>query len=139
MKNWNVKKLVFTAMLTAVAGVLMSLEISVPLMPVFYKIDFSDVPTVIALFTMGPLSATMVEIIKILIKVLTVGTNTAYVGELANVLGVAVFVIPTWIVYTKMGKTNKAIFALWSLAYWFERLGHVSVTRISLCLSMRKR
>ncbi|MDD6459456.1 MAG: ECF transporter S component [Absicoccus porci] len=111
MKNWNVKKLVFTAMLTAVAGVLMSLEISVPLMPVFYKIDFSDVPTVIALFTMGPLSATMVEIIKILIKVLTVGTNTAYVGELANVLGVAVFVIPTWIVYTKMGKTNKAIFA----------------------------
>ncbi len=111
MKNWNVKKLVFTAMLAAVAGALMSFEFSVPLMPVFYKIDFSDVPTVIALFTMGPFPAAMVEIVKIIIKLLTVGTNTAYVGELANLLGVAVFVLPTWFVYTKMGKTKTAVVA----------------------------
>ncbi len=109
MKNWNVKKFVLTGMLAAVAGVLMSFEFSVPLMPVFYKIDFSDVPTVIALFTMGPLPATMVELVKILIKLFTVGTNTAYVGELANVLGIAVFVLPTWLVYKKMGKTRNAM------------------------------
>ena len=66
--KWSVKKLVTTAMLAAVAGVLMSLEFSIPFMPVFYKVDFSDVPTVIALFSMGPASAMCVEIIKILIK-----------------------------------------------------------------------
>ena len=37
-------------MLAAVAGVLMSLEFSVPMMPPFYKVDFSDVPSVIAVF-----------------------------------------------------------------------------------------
>ncbi len=109
MKNWSIKKMVLTAMLAAVAGVLMSFEFSVPMMPTFYKIDFSDVPTIIALFSMGPVSASMVEIIKIVIKLATVGTNTAYVGELANLIGVLVFVLPTWIVYKKMGQTRKAV------------------------------
>lgn len=51
----------------------------------------------------------MVEIIKLIVKVAMTGTNTAYVGELANLLGIALFVIPTWIIYTKMGKTRKAV------------------------------
>ena len=71
-------------MLAAVAGVLMSLEFSVPMMPPFYKVDFSDVPSVIAVFLMGPVSGICVEVIKLLIKLITVGTNTMYVGELAN-------------------------------------------------------
>jgi len=78
-------------------------------MPPFYKIDFSDVPSIIALFSAGPVSAAAVEVIKLVVKVATVGTNTAYVGELANLLGIALFVIPTWLVYTKMGKTRKAV------------------------------
>ena len=79
--------MVTTAMLAAVAGVLMSLEFSVPLMPVFYKIDFSDVPAVIALFSMGPVSGLCVEFVKILIKLITVGTNSNYVGEFSNLIG----------------------------------------------------
>lgn len=104
----NLYALVATAMLAALAGVLMSLEISLPLMPPFYKLDFSDVPTVIGLFSFGPVSAACIELIKILIKIITVGTNTAYVGEFANLLGIALFVVPAWIVYKKMGKTKKA-------------------------------
>lgn len=42
--NWSIQKLIYTGMLAAVAGALMSLEFSVPMMPPFYKIDFSDVP-----------------------------------------------------------------------------------------------
>lgn len=110
MKNWNVKKVVMTAMLAGLAGALMSLEFSLPFMPPFYKLDFSDVPSIIALFSMGPVSAAMVEIIKLIVKVATVGTNTMYVGEAANLLGIVLFVIPTWIIYAKMGKTKKAVF-----------------------------
>jgi riboflavin transporter FmnP len=91
----------------------MSLEFSVPLMPAFYKIDLSDVPSVIALFLMGPASAACVEAVKIIIKLITVGTNTAYVGEFANLLGIALFVIPVWIVYNKCGRTVKG--GAWSL------------------------
>ena len=90
MKNWSIQKMVLTAMLAGVAGALMSLEFALPFMPPFYKIDFSDVPSIIALFSAGPVSA-------------------AAVGELANLLGIALFVIPTWLVYTKMGKTRKAV------------------------------
>ena len=49
-KIWSTQTMIYTAMLAALAGVLMSLEISVPMMPPFYKVDFSDVPSVIALF-----------------------------------------------------------------------------------------
>lgn len=112
-KKWSTQKLVMTGMLAAVAGVLMSLEISMPMMPVFYKIDFSDVPAVIALFSMGPGPAICIEVIKILIKLITVGTNSMYVGELANLLGIILFVVPIWLIYKKMGKTRKgAITAL---------------------------
>ena len=94
-------------MLAAVAGVLMSLEFSVPLMPVFYKVDFSDVPTVIALFSMGPASAVCVEIIKILIKLITVGTNSNYVGEFSNLIGAFMFIVPIWLISRKTGNSRK--------------------------------
>ena len=113
MNNEKVKKLVFTAMLAAVAGVLMSLEFSVPMMPVFYKLDFSDVPTIIATFLMGPVSGAIVEVLKLLIKLITVGTNTMFVGEFANLISIAFFVLPIWWIYNKMGRNLKAaVFAL---------------------------
>jgi riboflavin transporter FmnP len=108
--KWSVKKLVTTAMLAAVAGVLMSLEFSIPFMPVFYKVDFSDVPTVIALFSMGPASAMCVEIIKILIKLITVGTNSNYVGEFSNLIGAFMFILPIWLISKKTENSKKGMF-----------------------------
>ena len=108
MRNDKIQKMIFTAMLAALAGVLMSLEFSVPLMPPFYKIDLSDVPSVIALFMMGPASAAGVEVIKILIKLISVGTNSFYVGEFSNLIGIALYVIPMWLVYTRTGRNGRA-------------------------------
>lgn len=110
-KKFSTRTMVLTAMLAAVAGVLMSFEFSVPMMPPFYKVDLSDLPSVIALFSLGPYSAAAVEVIKLLVKLVTVGTNTMYVGELANLLGIALFVVPTWLIYKKLGQTRKAAIA----------------------------
>lgn len=107
-KKWTTQKLILTAMLAAVAGVLMSLEFPLPMMPPFYKVDFSDVPSIIALFSMGPASGAAVEIIKILVKLFMKGTSTMYVGELANLIGVALFVLPIWAIYKAAGKNTKA-------------------------------
>ena len=106
--KWSIQKLIYTAMLAAVAGVLMSLEFSVPMMPPFYKVDFSDVPSVIAVFLMGPVSGICVEVIKLLIKLITVGTNTMYVGEMANLIAAFLFVWPLWFLYQKLGANRKA-------------------------------
>ena len=114
--KWSVRKLVTTAMLAAVAGVLMSLEFSVPLMPVFYKIDFSDVPAVIALFSMGPVSGLCVEIIKILIKLITVGTNSNYVGEFSNLIGAFMFIMPIWLISRKTENSKKGMITALSVS-----------------------
>ena len=106
--KWSVQKLIYTGMLAALAGVLMSLEFSVPLMPPFYKVDFSDVPSIVAVFLMGPVSGICVEVIKILIKLITVGTNTMYVGEFSNLIGIILFVGPLWLVYKKRGANKRA-------------------------------
>ena len=114
--KWSVKKLVTTALLASIAGVLMSFEFSVPLMPVFYKIDFSDVPAVIALFSMGPVSGLSVEIVKILIKLITVGTNSNYVGEFSNLIGAFVFILPMWLIARKCPKTKRGMVKALSLS-----------------------
>lgn len=107
-KVWTTQTLIMTAMLAALAGVLMSLEIRVPMMPPFYKLDFSDVPSLIALFLLGPIPAACVEVIKILIKLMTIGTSSMFVGDLANLIAIVMYIVPLWLVYKKMGKTRAA-------------------------------
>ena len=108
MKRDFTKKLVYAGMLTAAAGVLMAFEFSIPMMPPFYKIDFSDVPSLIAIFTMDPAAGAVVEIAKLLIKIMISGTNTMFVGEIANLLSVTFLVIPVWFIYDKGGRTLKS-------------------------------
>ena len=44
----RIRKIAVTAMLSAVAAVLMALSFSVPLMPSFIKMDFSELPALLA-------------------------------------------------------------------------------------------
>jgi len=101
----------YTAILSALAGILMSMEISLPIFPVFYKIDFSDVPAIIATLMLGPVSGACVELLKLVIKLVTVGTSTMYVGEAANLIGIIIFVAPLWFVYKKGNFSYKSMIA----------------------------
>ena len=107
-KKLTTQQIVMVGMLSALAGVLMALEISVPLMPPFYKFDFSDVPAIIGLFLMGPAEGALIEIIKLVVKLILSGTNSMFVGEFVNLMSIILFIIPTWLVYKAMGKTRKA-------------------------------
>ena len=86
-------------MLGAVAGVLMVLDFPLPIAPSFYKMDFSEVPVMIGGFAMGPLAGVMVELIKILIHLVTRGTQTAFVGEIANFVMGCAYIVPAAIIY----------------------------------------
>ena len=55
------------AMLTAVASLLMIIELPIPIFPSFYKLDFSYFPVVIATFSMGPVAGTVTAVLKNLI------------------------------------------------------------------------
>lgn len=106
-KNNNVRFMVVTAMLSAVAFALMFIDFSVPFMPSFIKMDISDLPALLGSFAMGPVSGIVIELIKNCLSILIKGTSTGYVGELSNFILGCLFVIPAGWIY-KVKKTKKS-------------------------------
>lgn len=100
----NVRYMTVTAMLSAVAFVLMFLEFSVPIMPSFIKMDLSELPALIGAFAMGPACGVLVCLIKNLLHLFM--TSTGGVGELSNFILGAAFVLPAGLLY-KRHKTKQ--------------------------------
>ncbi len=107
MKKNKLYSLTASALLGAVGFVLMAIEISVPIMPAFIKLDFSELPALIASFAYGPFYGAAVCLIKNLMHLFI--TNTAGVGELANFLMGVFFVVPAGMIYSKMKNRNGAL------------------------------
>ncbi len=104
---FSVRYLVSAAMLSAVAVVLQYIEFSIPIMPSFIKLDLSDLPSLIGCFAMGPLWGVAIAGIKNLIHVLV--SQSGGIGELANFLLNAAFVLTAGIIYRK-NRTKKGAF-----------------------------
>ncbi len=106
-------KIAVTAMLSAVAAVLMFLEFPIPfLIPSFVELDFSELPALLAAFSLGPVSGVVVCLVKNLIKGLLF-SGTGGVGEMCNFLLGVCFVIPAGAIYrykkTRMGALAGAL------------------------------
>ena len=106
-KRIDVWKLTMTAMLSAIAFVLMFLEFSVPIMPPFIKMDLSDLPELISAFAMGPVSGVAICLIKNLLHLFM--STTGGVGELSNFILGACFVFPAGMIYRKWKGKKSAI------------------------------
>lgn len=108
---FHVKHLVLMGMFGALAAVLMLFEI--PLLfvaPSFYGLDASEVPVLIGTFTMGPAAGVVIELVKILVKLLIKPTTTGGVGELANlIIGCALILPAGWIYQIKKTKKSAVI------------------------------
>ena len=103
----NVRYLTVTAMLSAIAFILMFLDFSVPVMPNFIRMHLSELPALIGAFAMGPACGVWVCLVKNLLHLFM--TSTGGVGELSNfVLGVA-FVLPAGLIYKHKKNKKSAI------------------------------
>ena len=105
--KFNTRVLTGTAMLAAVATVLMYMEFPIPIMPAFIKLDVSELPALIASFAYGPVAGIVVCLIKNLIKLPS--TSTAAVGELFNFVMGALFVGVAGFVYKRHKSRKTAI------------------------------
>ncbi len=104
------RKIVWIGMLSAFAYVLMLLDFSVAFfIPSFIKMDFSEVPALIASFAIGPVSGVIVCLIKNLVH-LTV-TSTGGVGELSNFLLGASFAFTAGMIYKRKKGIKSALIA----------------------------
>lgn len=100
MERSRTRTITQIAMLGAVAGVLMNFEFPLPfLAPSFYQLDFSEIPVLVGSFAMGPLAGVLIELVKILVHLVTKGTMTAGVGDVANFLMGCAYVIPAGLLY----------------------------------------
>ena len=100
----SVRTISMTAMLSAVAYLLAFVEFPVPLSPSFARMDLSDHPALIGAFAFGPLSGLLIELVKNALQLMT--TSTGGIGEIANFLMGASYVVAAGVLY-KRHKTKK--------------------------------
>lgn len=110
MKTKNhIRELTVTAMLAAVATVLMFLDFSLPMfIPGFVKMDVSELPALLASFSLGPVYGVAVCLIKNLLNLIFHG-STGGIGELCNFLLGAAFVATAGIIYRRSKSRKTAV------------------------------
>lgn len=110
MKTKNhIRELTVTAMLAGVATVLMFLDFSLPMfIPGFVKMDVSELPALLASFSLGPVYGVAVCLIKNLLNLIFHG-STGGIGELCNFLLGAAFVATAGIIYRRSKSRKTAV------------------------------
>lgn len=93
----NVLKLIILSLLGTISFLLFFLNFPIPFLPPYLKIDFGDVPALIAALIFSPLAGIIVIAIKNGLYLVAGGGNI--VGVIANFLAAAMFVTPVAILY----------------------------------------
>ena len=94
-------------LIAAIAVILYYIEIPVV---AFYKLDVSTLPAILAGFAMGPAQGMAVIVIKNLVHML--GTSTACVGELADILMSGSFVTAASLLYRRCKTRTGALLSM---------------------------
>ena len=107
-RSLPVQYLTRIAVLAAMASILFLIEIPVI---AFYKLDLSNLPVLLGAFSMGPGPGLLILLVKSLVGCLH--TSSMYVGELADFLMGAAYILPAALVYqarrTKRGAVQGMI------------------------------
>lgn len=111
MSNTNSKistrKLVIIALMSAIAIVIYYFDFPVPLMPSFIKLDLSNVVTLLAGFSLGPVEGVLVCLIKNAVHLLIKGLGTTMgIGDIFDFVTSAVFALTAGLIY-KFVRTKK--------------------------------
>lgn len=126
-QTFGLRNLVLMAMLAGIAYVLMLLEFPLIPMAPFYKLHFAEVPILIGSYAMGPLAGVLIELVKIALKLLTNGTQTGFVGELADICVSCVYVVPAGLIYLYHRNKKGALISL--------GVGSVTAIVCAVCLN----
>lgn len=110
--NKNVNKMIKISLLVAIAVVLMYFDFPViPLFP-WLKIDLSEVPALMGGFAYGPVAGGAIVILKVLLRFLIKGTETGFIGELANIIVGLALVVPAAWIYNRNKSKKTAIIGM---------------------------
>ena len=106
----SVRKLTVTALLGAAATILMFISFGLPILPSYLKVDFSEMPALLASFALGPVYGAAVCLIKNLVNL--TATTTGGVGELCNFLLGVLIVVPAGLLYRRHSSRKTALIGM---------------------------
>lgn len=129
--NLKVRRFVTIAMLGSISFIFMLLNFPLPGFPSFLQIDFSDVPALIAVITMGPVAGIIVELLKNTLEWIYVGSPTGVpVGQMANFATGVLFILPVYYIYNKFptikGLISSLIVAVLTMTVGMAVLNYVA-------------
>ncbi|WP_373896269.1 ECF transporter S component [Virgibacillus natechei] len=104
-------KLIILALLGTISLVLFFLNFPLPFLPAYLKIDFSDVPALIAGFIFSPVAGIIVVAIKNVLYLLVSGAGDP-IGVAANFLAGLMFVVPVSMLYHKFKGVKSVVSGL---------------------------
>lgn len=107
------KYFVTIGMLSSIGFLLHLLNFPIPPFPAFLKVDFSDMPALLAVITMGPAAGILVELFKNVLDWLFTGTETGVpVGHIANFTTGVLFIMPVYMVFNRFKSVRGLITGL---------------------------
>jgi len=110
MRKIMIRRIAACAILTAMAVLLMYLEVPLPFMPPFLKFDFAELPVLIGAFALGPVWAIVIELLKNLIHLPV--TQTMGIGELSNFITGVIYVGTAGFVYRRFLTKKGAVISM---------------------------
>lgn len=112
-KFFSASNLAKIAMFAALATVLHLIRIPLPfIFPSFLELNLSDIPALIGTFALGPVSGSIIVVVKLLLKILIQGTSSGFVGDLSDLFCGLTLVIPAGLVYKYHRSFKGALVAL---------------------------
>ncbi len=104
-------KLILIALLGSISMVLMLINFPLPMLPPYLKVDFSEIPALIAAVLFTPLAGIAVELLKNFLFFIYTGASDP-VGVMANVTAGILFIVPAAVIYHKFKTTKSLILGL---------------------------
>lgn len=112
-KFFSASNIAKIAMFAALATVLQLLRVPLPfIFPSFLELNFSDIPSLIGTFALGPVAGSIIVVVKLLLKLLIQGTGSAFVGDLSDLFCGLMLVIPAGLIYKYHRTFKGALVAL---------------------------
>lgn len=103
----NLLKLIILSLFGTISMVLLFLNFPLPFLPPYLKVDFGEVPTLLAALIFSPMAGVIVQLIKNLLYLIFTGAADP-VGVFANFVAGITFVVPISMIYHKY-KGNKSL------------------------------
>ncbi|MGI6075493.1 MAG: ECF transporter S component [Pyramidobacter sp.] len=106
-KVFSIRQLTVSSVMAAVAAVLLLMEIPMPMLAPFLKLDFSEVPAMLSGLLLGRGAGVLVVLMKNLLHLMFHGSTSMGIGEVVNITGGLIYLLVSLAIFDA-GRTTKS-------------------------------